>query len=259
RSLFRGVQKLPPATVISFENGQKKEQITYWSVGDHVEYNDSPERSLDAFTTSMFSGVDATLRRFNNPVLDLTGGFDSRILLAGARRTRFDDSVSTVVCGESGNADVIAAERIAKHLGLNHSSLSGSPDKADDWWDLAKATLPLVDGECNMLEYANILHIHQRLSRRFGASINGSGGELIRGYWWELLFPRTGARGHFDSAKVALRRFANDPWDETLLDQTHNERLADHFSNIIQRANANLEGRRNTACMDNVYLTLRMQ
>src|SRR5262249_22641298 len=59
-------------------------------------------------------------------------------------------------------------------------------------------------------------------------------------------------------ARVASRRFAVSG-DSGLLAQTFPETLEDHFAGVIRRANAGLEGYPNTALMDNVYLTLRMQ
>src|SRR5699024_7304107 len=98
--------------------------------------------------------------------------------------------------------------RIAAQYDLLHQQINGEPLSAHQWLSLARAALPLVDGEYDILEYARVLNVHRQLAARFGISINGSGGELIRGYWWELLFPRTGQRNHFDARRIAQRRFA---------------------------------------------------
>jgi hypothetical protein len=100
---------------------------------------------------------------------------------------------------------------------------------------------------------------HIRLAREFDSSINGSNGEIAKGYWWELLFPFTGQRGHFDPRMVASRRFVPEGEIPGLLAQEFREDLPELFAGIIRRANVGLENHPNTALMDNVYLRLRMQ
>lgn len=259
RSLFRGVHKVSPATVQTFEFGRLRSTQRYWSVADHVEAESNASRSLDAFAEAVTAGTSALFQRYEQPALDLTGGFDSRILLACTLKSIPCECLNTVVTGLPTDADVVAAGGIARALNLEHRRLDAHPALVDEWWRLAQAALPLVDGECNILEYASVLNIHQQLARHFSASINGSGGELIRGYWWELLFPHTGTRGAFDAAKVARARFATDRWAEPILSASFSESLEAHFSGVIQRACEPLATARNTACMDNVYITLRMQ
>jgi len=127
------------------------------------------------------------------------------------------------------------------------------------WWTLAKAALPLCDGEVDVLEYARILGHHKKLAGEFDVSVNGSGGEVCKGYWWELLYPFTGSRGHFDERRVALGRFAFDTGGANLLSRQYADGVVDHFAEVIRRANVDLADHPNTAKMDNVYLMLRMQ
>lgn len=259
RSLFSGVRKVGPATIHTFAYGRPRSARRYWSVQEHVEAESSASLAVEAFADAVTGGTSALLRRFERPALDLTGGFDSRILLACALKSTPGELLNTVVTGRPADADVVAADGIARALNLAHRRLEGHPAPVDEWWRLAQTALPLVDGECNILEYAAVLNIHQQLAIHFSASINGSGGELIRGYWWELLFPRTGARRAFDANQVARARFAADRWAEPLLNTDFTETLEAHFSGVIQRACEPLAISRNTACMDNVYITLRMQ
>jgi hypothetical protein len=103
------------------------------------------------------------------------------------------------------------------------------------------------------------LEHHTRLAREFDVSVNGSGGEICKGYWWELLFPFTGSRGHFDERRVAAGRFAFAPLGAELLARDYGDGIVDHFAGVIRRVNADFADLPNTAKMDNVYLTLRMQ
>jgi len=259
RSLFLDVEKLPAATILTFSGNKQQHQFTYWSLRDHIEQTPTPAESLEAFAEALHDSTRNIIRQFERPVLDLTGGYDSRILLAAARTVTPERLPHTVVAGDADHPDVTVAGNIAHQMALQHAHLHTSHDTAAAWWQLARESVVLVDGECNILEYANILRVHRHLAERFGISINGSGGEIIRGYWWELLFPRIGARDAFDSRHVARHRYATDPWAEPHLAYLYAEPLIEHFAGVIERTNLGLEGSRNTACMDNVYLNLRMQ
>lgn len=259
RSLFRGIRKIPPAAVVSLAGGEKTSSRTYWSIRAHLEEQYPGRHCLVEYADAMQTAVGAIYRHFGQPVLDITGGFDSRIILAGARCGVAGHSLATTVTGSKTDADVVAANRIGREFDLDHRWLESPIKNSAHWWRLAERALPLVDGEYDILEYARILAIHETLSERYDASINGSGGELIRGYWWELLFPRIGARDRFDPATVATKRYATDHWAEHLLAEDFSESLTGHFSGVIERESGELKGCRNTACMDNVYLRLRMQ
>jgi len=122
-----------------------------------------------------------------------------------------------------------------------------------------QGSLPLTDGECSLVEYAAIRENHRKLSQQFDISINGSFGEVARGYWWELLFPRIGARGALDARKLAARRYAAQGWDPSMIPTKARIDLVDHFTGVINRANAGLSSFPNTFLMDHAYLKMRMQ
>ena len=80
--------------------------------------------------------------------------------------------------------------------------------------------LPVTDGEYDMVEYANVFRVHHQLSKSFDVSINGSFGELARGYWWELLFPNPAKTGKLDGELVARKRYTTQLYDERLFEQS---------------------------------------
>jgi hypothetical protein len=121
------------------------------------------------------------------------------------------------------------------------------------------STVPPTDGECDMLSYSRVLAIHRGLSKEFDVSVNGSFGEVARGYWWELLFPRAGARRKLDARRVARGRYAAAPADTSIFSSALRLDPVEHFASIIERTNAGLEGRPNTLQMDHAYLRMRMQ
>lgn len=258
RSLFSGVEKLQPATILEFREGREYATREYWSVTDHIDGVPDNRTAINDFGDAVKSGMSTLFSRYPSPILDLTGGFDTRILLSCARQIAPSATLSTAVVGTDDDADVTAANGIARKLDLDHRVIAPSTHPADAWWKLAQDTIALTDGEYSSLEYADILSVHRQLSVGFDVSLNGSAGGFIRGNWWELLWPHTGAKGRFDALRLARARFAVDTGTDGLLAATFPASLDQHFTALINEANEPLLHSRNTASIDNAYLKLRL-
>lgn len=256
RSLFQGIEKFPPAAIVRFRGGEEVARTRYWSLHS-IAYRDTSFRTcVHELTSALKGSLQAIARHLPRPMMDLTGGFDSRAL-AGSMLSaglNFD----TIVNGHPGDGDVVIAGRIAGERKLRHRHHTRRAQRPQQWWDNAKAALPLCDGEIDLLSYAPTMEVQRELCAGFDATLNGSNGEICKGYWWELLFPKTGARGCFDARKVAAQRFAY-AGDPALLSHRFDQSLTEHFAGILTRNNAGLENHPNTAQMDNVYLGVRMQ
>jgi hypothetical protein len=254
RTCYQEVRKLGAATIFHFFEGAKKSEGQYWRPVDA-----KPESSRgDAAIEALWEGTTRAAKRvnglFRNPVCDLTGGYDSRALVAAflGAGIRF----ATAVSGTDESADVRISQGLAQMLGLAH--LHSKPMKHISF-DQVQMCLALTDGEYDLVNYAQILDVHRGLSEQFDVSINGSFGEVARGYWWELLFPRVGARGPLNVHKVARRRYAAHRFDSSMFPGTERLDLVDHFAGVIERTNTGLLDLPNTFQMDNAYLLMRMQ
>lgn len=257
RTLFRGISKLEPARVYRCDGGGLGRRTKYWSFDD-IRYHDRSsiwcvERLADALKQSLVT----VSRSYERPLLDLTGGYDSRAVVAAM--TSVSSDFTTVVNGSDDNPDVKVANRIAEAHGLRHHHHRPIYHDTDQWWLDAKASLALCDGEYDILEYARVLENHRRGMPDHDVSVNGSGGEFCKGYWWELLLPRVGSSKHFNPRRLAAARFATDPWGETMVADRGEGDMVEHFTGVIERATQSLAGRPNTARFDKVYLELRMQ
>ena len=253
RTLYREVRKLPPASVLRFASGAQSAGQRYWKVADLVAESLNGKQAVEAFWESLVRAARRVQSRFERPVCDLTGGYDSRAVVAAflGAGGRF----STVVSGPADSPDVVVSRGLAELAGLPHLHLAPQEQLA---FDQVKAALPLTDGEYDLVEYARVLRIHRTLSERFDISINGSFGEVARGYWWELLFPRTGARRKLDARKVARLRYAAQPFDPALFPVQTAIDLVEHFADVIERTNNGFSHFPNTLQMDHAYLQLRM-
>jgi len=254
RTLFSEVKKLEPASVYHFRDGRLKSKTRYWEVSSLRLDSLDAKQAVDSLIDNLVAGVRKIHSTFNRPVCDLTGGYDSRAVVAAflCEGTPF----STTVSGPANSADVLVSKAIALQEHLPHIHVEGDTFPT---YSEVKETLRWTDGEYDLLEYARIANLHRRLAERFDVSINGSFGEVGRGYWWELLFPRIGTREKLDARKVAAKRFAPHPLQVQLFPQNTRLDLLSHFTDMIERTNANIYELPNTLQMDHAYLMMRMQ
>jgi asparagine synthase (glutamine-hydrolysing) len=253
RSLWQGIRKIGPATVLTIDPAVVQPR-RYWDFSA-VE----PERlNLEEAVEQTHHGLVAVLEVLPNSgeplISDLTGGYDSRLLLTGLLDAQ--RPFHTTVSGSADHPDVTVAARIAAELKLQHQNISAPPLPTAEEFD---AAVRMTDGEFDAFDFARILHIHRRLAAGHGMSLNGSFGELARGYWWELLWPKLASRQPLDVAMVAKKRFAAIGYDKSIFAPAARLDLAAHMTEVAARAIQLIAGYSNTTQMDCVYYSLRMQ
>jgi hypothetical protein len=254
RTCNQEVRKLEPATIYRFANGVKKTQKKYWRAADVKVESLRGDSAVDALWEKMLRAAGRIHALYGNPVCDLTGGYDSRALVA----TFLGAGVpcSTAVSGEDDSADVRISTALAQELGLPH--IHHVP-LARISFEQIQACIALTDGEYDLVNYAQIREIHGKLAGQFDISINGSFGEVARGYWWELLLPRIGARRALPARKVSQLRYAAHTYDASIVAAEKRVDLVQHFAGVIDRTNSDLTRCPNTFQMDHAYLMMRMQ
>lgn len=254
RSLFLRVRKLPPASIYRFVKGEIQSREQYWQISEIAADSLDLQRAEAGLWEALAESAGKIKKVFRHPVCDLTGGYDSRALVAALHAAHF--SMSTVVSGSPDSADVVISKGLAAMAGLPHLHMQKSSVPT---YDQLQRALALTDGEYDLVEYSRIQAVHEELSGQFDGSINGSFGEVARGYWWELLVPRTGSKLPLPAEKVAARRYAVGAYDLSLFARESRLDLVEHFTAAIKRAIEGLAHRPNTLQMDQVYLRLRMQ
>ena len=254
RTFYNEVRKLPPATISVFANGGLNSQRRYWRPSDLVPESLRAEEATDRVWEQLSSAVRRVSREFSSIACDLTGGYDSRVITAAL--LAHNKAFTTVVSGVADSGDVSVSSKLSAKLGVAH--LHYPPTVGRVAFDNLEPLLELTDGECDLVAYYDVARIHSDLSGRFDISLNGSFGEVARGYWWELLCPHTGARRKIDSEKLAIRRYAATSCGELFRHSCRID-LATHIREVIERTIIGLEHHPNTFQMDTVYLDMRMQ
>ena len=253
RTLFRDVKKFPAAIHSVFGRG-KVNSSPYWKFSSLNPESLQGEKAVNTFSDVITNALQRIGKSHSRIVSDLTSGYDSRLLLAAIRSAKLE--VATTVTGKSDVTDVVRSKQIANTLELRHRHIFPLENPSAEQIEEA---LVLSDGEYDVVEYANVANVHKMLSGEFGISLNGSFGEVARGYWWELLHPALGKSLPLNSAKVARARYAVGDHRANLILPDSRLALVEHFTRMIDETLAGLTDSPNNFQMDVVYLRLRMQ
>jgi len=186
-SIYKGIRKLPPGTILTLRGTGEAEPVPYWSVRDAAAAG-----LADPFSGSeaeAADGLDALLREAvgMRMVADvplgafLSGGVDSSAVVA-LMQAQSSRPVQTFSIGfrESGYDEAPFAREVARHLGTDHTELYVSPEDAQ----AVIPTLPALYDEpfADSSQIPTFL-VSQLARRRVTVSLSGDGGdELFAGY-----------------------------------------------------------------------------
>jgi asparagine synthase (glutamine-hydrolysing) len=231
RSIFSGIQKLPPGSLLSFrQDGKHRELRPYWSMIDvalHGERNrarltdDEAIQQLDHHLRNSIRDrmiADVPLGAF------LSGGIDSSTVVA-LMQAQCREPVRTFTIGfaerEYNEAD--AARAVAQHLGTSHTELFVTPEEAQG----VIPKLPTVYDEpfADSSQIPTFL-VAQLARHHVTVALSGDGGdELFGGYnryfWaesiWRSISPLPfGARSALAGILRLARPATIDRWFEVL-------------------------------------------
>jgi asparagine synthase (glutamine-hydrolysing) len=189
RSIYAGIYKLPPATILTMSNGYGNEvpkPTPYWSPKQVATSGSTTSSDLDAVgaldallkdAVSMQMVADVPLGAF------LSGGVDSSMIVA-AMQAQSPRPIKTFTIGfnETTHNEALYAAAVANHLGTEHTELYVTPDEA-------MAVIPrlpwLYDEPFADSSQIPTFLVSQLASRHVTVSLSGDGGdELFAGYEW---------------------------------------------------------------------------
>lgn len=152
-------------------------------------------RSLDGFAEELVRAF-APLRGAGPIDLGLTGGMDSRLLLAAGLSAGVDLHCFTHVHGTKNLSDVWVAKKVAEVTGVNHRLMErGSVDRAspastlNELLKVTRGTLAATDGMMG-LQYP----VTPTFAYAPKLGMSGQGGEILRGGYGEKTILATRAR-----------------------------------------------------------------
>lgn len=178
---WEGIERLRPAEYRELSAAGER-RGAYWepTLEDGVErlsLSESAELCIERAGGAISSRYGGT-----RPWLDLTGGFDSRLLALLSRRAGLEFMTNTV--GEEGDEDVRLARRVAATAGWPWRRLDLPPDWTERLPALAEEALAWGDGHLDALSLAAVLLGHREKGEVERALLNGGGGEEFRDHPW---------------------------------------------------------------------------
>jgi asparagine synthase (glutamine-hydrolysing) len=201
RSLFRDIEVLDPGTVLAFDGSARPHRHRYFDPAHLEELAPaSGAEFLDGFSSSLQAAVDAATRHAPRVGMSLTGGLDSRMIMAS-----LEAAPGSVPCYTFGSmyrttGDVAVGRAVAACCGQPHHVL----ELGADFLRAAPAHLEdavyISDGYLGLSGAAE-LYVNRQARQIAPVRMTGNwGGELMRGV---RAFKYTMPKGGFLPARLA--------------------------------------------------------
>jgi len=150
KTFFKDVKTLPPATVLNYERGNLS-MTQYWDFNYDPDYDMSEEDFVNKLVAKFKEAVDVRVDNKHRFGISLSGGLDSRAILAAVEESK-KDGIVTYTFGQLDSCDVKIAQKIAEKMGTKHITLDITPEMIMENF---KKEVYLSDG----LDYVGVSYI----------------------------------------------------------------------------------------------------
>jgi asparagine synthase (glutamine-hydrolysing) len=181
KTLFRDLHLLPPAGVLTYDLQTRSYTIDrYWRLLDLFQPADakSARTSLDDAVSSLVDAVQVRSRDRDLLGLSLSGGLDSRAILAALGPTA--RGLPTYTLGQEGCMDQRVACRLARIAGTRHTFLPIGKEQLADYPALAGEMLRLSEGYYHPHECTEMVALSYFKRAPFRILLRGHGGEIAK-------------------------------------------------------------------------------
>ncbi|HXD16104.1 MAG TPA: asparagine synthase-related protein [Vicinamibacterales bacterium] len=203
RSLFRGIRVLPGGTMLTFDHESKAHPDRYFERSEWEQLEPLPEPAWrEAVAAALDRAVERDAAQARRSAVSLTGGLDSRIIMAS-----LDPVPGAIPCYTFGSMyrdtyDVRAARTVAGLCGQRHQSLVLDDAFLANLGEHFDKAVMIADGGLGLSGAAE-LYVNTLARRVAPVRVTGNyGGELLRGI---RAFKSTMPRGDFLSPAMADR------------------------------------------------------
>jgi len=177
RTLLEGIRLLPPASLLFYRGEERILTLSrYWDFQYVEEYPDRSEESyLDGWIDHMHQAVERRMRDDGPVGVQLSGGIDSRTVLAMMDRRHYP--VHTFTFGVPGAHDARYAREVARRLGTHHHFFELKPDHLASF---IREGIRLTDGAQNCV-YMHVALTLPQIAEHVRLLYTGSLGDSIMG------------------------------------------------------------------------------
>lgn len=249
QTLFQGINKVPPATILRFTPETWKEE-NYWNI--KFSYTDSIEKIklIDHTEQAFSSAIKRACSLSSNCAIALTGGIDTRIMLAEIMKLGF--KIDAFTTGVFNSADMKMASLLNRFIKGKHQKLVINDNFLTSFEKSANETVWLSEGGI-LLQDNQLIYLNEFCRERFNLLVDGGCIEISKrgplkrisrflkadDDLCEVLMYKWGnnqlLRIFFDSAKLKLITSRIRQTFETLLSQTKQHTIGDTIDAFFLR------------------------
>ncbi len=178
RSLFEGVSVLPGGSCLEFSFSGCRREKKYFQPSDWENTDKLTERDYFVRFLEQWPGIVKRYQMASQPVgLSLTGGLDTRLIVAGMNRHE-DRMIAYTFGGARDTFDIRASKRVAEACGLSHEVVRLDQDFFDEFPNLAQSVVYGSDGTEGILRAHDLFLFRKarelarvRLTGKFGSEV----------------------------------------------------------------------------------------
>ncbi len=251
-SAFDGVRRVAFGELCTLSNGSLESHrswIPYRKSAAYRRMRDAVDEGIHILRPSCRS----IQKLWPACVADLTGGFDSRMVIAMMADPSRPFHVT--VNGDPSSIDVVLARRIAGEFNWTLRHYQPADESAEERLQYFKKGLALIDGEKPGNQVDKMIRAKRNLLEFYDAATGGSGGELYRDFFWQQEFFKIGRTCDLDIDRLLRYRFTfSSKPDMKLFHSNWFSEYIDSQREAIQRVVDMAPGALNTAKLDAVYI-----
>ena len=230
RSLFSGIRVLAPASLLRFEDAHLVRESKYF---DQREWEEQEKLPLEEYYAQMRASFAHVLPRYlqgpERVAMSLTGGLDSRMIMAWSRMHAGDFPCYSFGGPYRASFDVSVAQKVASACHQPHETIHVGGEFLDRFAHYAERTVYLTDGLVEP-KHAPDLYVNEIARQIAPARLTGNyGGEVMRhvrafkparrvaGLWHAELErgfdqAESGYRALLDGHALSFAIFRQAPW-----------------------------------------------
>lgn len=181
RTLFKGIQVLPPGSVWTFQNSTVGTQNTYFH---GREWEEQEPLQTESYYLELRQVFERALPRYfaghERIGMSLTGGLDTRMIMAWQKCP-----AGSLPCYSFGSMfrdcqDVVLARRVAQACGQDHAVIPVGRDFLANFPRYAERSVYLTDG-CVDVSHSADLYVNEEIAKIAPVRMTGNyGGEVLR-------------------------------------------------------------------------------
>jgi asparagine synthase (glutamine-hydrolysing) len=181
RTLFQGVSLLPPGSAWTFSPGRPACKESYFN---HTAWEDQSTLSADDYFEALKATFNRVLPRYfrgrQGVALSLTGGLDSRMIIAGMANSPEKFECFTFGGTYRDSEDVLVGRQVARLCNRPHQIITVDEKFFPNFLDLAKRCVYLTDGTMDVSGSVG-LYVNRKVRDIAPVRLTGNyGSEILR-------------------------------------------------------------------------------